>query len=62
MSDIVDISGKPIEAPEEIDVEQTLRDAFSFFFGNLIEEDEADVENEPENASTSEVQEEQEDN
>lgn len=42
MSDIVDISGKPIEVPEEIDVEQTLRDAFSFFFGNLIEEDEAD--------------------
>lgn len=42
MSDIVDISGQPIEMPEEIDVEQTLREAFSFFFGNLIDDDEAD--------------------
>lgn len=42
MSDIVDISGQPIEKPEEIDVEQTLREAFSFFFGNLIDDDEAD--------------------
>ena len=42
MSDIVDISGQPIETPEEIDVEQTLREAFSFFFGNLIDDDEAD--------------------
>lgn len=42
MSDIVDISGQLIEKSEEIDVEQTLREAFSFFFGNLIEDDEAD--------------------
>ena len=42
MSDIVDISGQPIEKPKEIDVEQTLREAFSFFFGNLIDDDEAD--------------------
>lgn len=50
MNDIVDISGKPIEMPEgtnetvdaDADTEQVLRDAFSFFFGNLIEEDEAD--------------------
>lgn len=42
MSDIVDISDQPIEKPEEIDVEQTLREAFSFFFGNLIDDDEAD--------------------
>ena len=42
MSDIVDISGQPIEKPEEIDVEQTLRESFSFFFGNLIDDDEAD--------------------
>ena len=33
-----------------------------FALTDHIEEDEADVENEPENASTSEVQEEQEDN
>ena len=31
MSEIIDISGKPIEMPEE-DIEQTLRDTFSFFF------------------------------
>lgn len=50
MNDIVDISGKPIEMPKgtnetvdaDADTEQVLRDAFSFFFGNLIEEDEAD--------------------
>lgn len=42
MSDIVDISGQMIETPEEIDIEQTLREAFSFFFGNLIDDDEAD--------------------
>lgn len=42
MSEIIDISGKPIETSEEVDVEQTLRDAFSFFFGNLIDEDETD--------------------
>ena len=42
MSDIVDISGQPIEMPEEIDVEQTLREAVSFFFGNLIDDNEAD--------------------
>lgn len=52
MNNIVDISGKPIEEPEGVnetvatdadtDTEQVLRDAFSFFFGNLIEKDEAD--------------------
>lgn len=50
MNDIVDISGKPIEMPKgtnetvdaDADTEQVLHDAFSFFFGNLIEEDEAD--------------------
>lgn len=42
MSDIVDMSGQPIETPEEVDVEQTLREAFSFFFGNLIDDEEAD--------------------